>query len=194
MVLDTANPGLVVVLNGASSSGKTSIAREMAAALQRPTALVSVDSPLSLLSRSPAYAITSAAHAFSAMATNPRLGVVWPNVVAAITSAGEHAGRGEVAIVDVVVTHPVPAAFIGRAIAPSGLIVGVHCAIEELERRERRRPTRRGLASRQFASVHKHLTYDLIVDTTATTAEECASTVSASVLHRLRSLDPRAAP
>lgn len=55
------------------------------------------------------------------------------------------------------------------------VLVGVHCSLEELERREQTRGDRpAGLAARQFTRVHAHGVYDLTCDTTATPAAECA--------------------
>jgi chloramphenicol 3-O phosphotransferase len=181
----TTGRGLVVVLNGASSSGKTSIARALPPMLRVPTERVSVDAPLSLLPRSLADAFAGTSRWAKAVATVVSLGVVWPNVVAAIGAGLRRAERGQVAIVDVVVTNAVPPAFIQQSIGPRGLIVAVRCSLDELERREHRRPTRRGLAARQFPTVHEHLEYDVSVDTTDTTVEACAGTVAESILARL---------
>jgi len=58
--------------------------------------------------------------------------------------------------------------------------IGVRCAPEVAEVRERRRPDRvGGMARLQAARVHEGVVYDLIVDTTATSAAECARTVAA---------------
>jgi chloramphenicol 3-O phosphotransferase len=181
----TACRGLVVVLNGASSSGKTSIARALPPLLRVPAELVSVDAPLSLLPRSLSDAFAGTSRWVRAVATDVSLGVVWPNVVAAIGAALRHAERGQVAIVDLVVTNAVPAAFIRQSIGPRGLIVAVRCSLEELERREHRRPTRRGLAARQFPTVHEHLEYDVSVDSTDATVEACAGTIADSIVARL---------
>lgn len=177
--------GLVVVLNGPSSSGKTSIARALPAALGRAIELVSVDAPLSLMPRSPSDAFIGTARWARAIADDTALGIGWPNVVAAIGVASRHAERGQVAVVDVVVTHARPAAFVARSLQAKDLLVGVRCSLDELQRRERRRPTRRGLAAKQFPSVHDHLRYDVVVDTTEATVEGCATAIAAAVLARL---------
>ncbi len=55
------------------------------------------------------------------------------------------------------------------------LRVGVQCPIEELERREKARGDREvGMARQQIESVHAYVPYDIEVDTFLNTAEECA--------------------
>jgi len=54
-------------------------------------------------------------------------------------------------------------------------LVGVHCSLEELERRERLRGDRQpGLAREQQATIHTGVIYDIEVDTTSSTPEACA--------------------
>jgi len=58
--------------------------------------------------------------------------------------------------------------------------VGVRCAPEVAEVRERSRADRvAGMARLQATRVHQGVGYDLIVDTTATSAAECARTIAA---------------
>ena len=59
------------------------------------------------------------------------------------------------------------------------VLVGVHCDPEELERRERARGDRRpGQGASQLARVHAHARYDVEVDTTKTSASDCALRIS----------------
>ncbi|MET8976445.1 hypothetical protein ABZX85_12605 [Streptomyces sp. NPDC004539] len=58
---------------------------------------------------------------------------------------------------------------------PGWRLVGVHCALPELERRERERGDRTpGLAARQLAQVHAHGLYDVECDTSVDGPAECA--------------------
>ena len=58
------------------------------------------------------------------------------------------------------------------------IFVGLYCPLEELERRERRRGDREiGLAKFQHQIVHAHGVYDIELDTSALTSEECASII-----------------
>ncbi len=59
--------------------------------------------------------------------------------------------------------------------------VGVHCPLEKLREREKQRGDRAiGLAERQFPQVHVHGPYDLEVDTSAASPEECAERILAA--------------
>jgi len=55
-------------------------------------------------------------------------------------------------------------------------LVGVHCSIEELVRRERARGDREhGLAESQVGRIHEGREYDFSVDTSRSSPEECAN-------------------
>ena len=57
--------------------------------------------------------------------------------------------------------------------------IGVRCAPEVAEARERSRSDRvGGMARLQATRVHQGVAYDLIVDTTAASAADCARTVA----------------
>jgi len=61
------------------------------------------------------------------------------------------------------------------------LIVGVHCPLEILRSRESARGDRRiGLAEIQYSMVHKDREYDLEVDTSIQSSEDCASEILAA--------------
>jgi chloramphenicol 3-O phosphotransferase len=65
------------------------------------------------------------------------------------------------------------------------LWVRVDCPIDVLEAREQERGDRLpGLARSQLATVHRHPTYDLVVDTAASDAAACAARVAAAVRDR----------
>jgi chloramphenicol 3-O phosphotransferase len=61
-------------------------------------------------------------------------------------------------------------------------LVGVHCPLPELERRERARGDRPpGLAAHQYAVVHAHGVYDVECDTDAASPRACAELIKAHV-------------
>lgn len=61
-------------------------------------------------------------------------------------------------------------------------LVGVHCSIEELERREKARGDRQiGLAREQQATIHKSAIYDIEVDTSVLSVEECALMIKSKI-------------
>lgn len=58
------------------------------------------------------------------------------------------------------------------------LFVGLHCPLDELERRERRRDARRqGFARQQYEAIHAGKVYDVRLDTSALDPEECVARV-----------------
>lgn len=61
-------------------------------------------------------------------------------------------------------------------------LVGVHCSLAELERRERERGDRMvGLAQQQFHAIHEHAMYDVEVDTSVASLLECVEQIKATV-------------
>ena len=94
--------------------------------------------------------------------------------IAALVTAGNN----------VIVDHMLQEAAWGREcaalLAPfRAILVGVHCPLVELERREAARTDRSiGLAKFQWARVHAHQLYDLEVDTSTQRPEECAGHIS----------------
>jgi len=61
-------------------------------------------------------------------------------------------------------------------------LIGVHCSIEELERREKARGDREiGLAREQQATIHNSVIYDIEVDTSELSVEECALTIKSKI-------------
>ena len=60
----------------------------------------------------------------------------------------------------------------------SVFFVGVHCPLEELERRENERKERKGgMARMQFDQVHTIAIYDVEVDTSVLNPQECAEII-----------------
>jgi chloramphenicol 3-O phosphotransferase len=63
-------------------------------------------------------------------------------------------------------------------------LIGLHCPLEVLEQREKDRKDRTlGQAKLQYEVIHKYTQYDLELDTSKLTAEECAE----QVIERLKS-------
>ena len=61
------------------------------------------------------------------------------------------------------------------------LWVGIHCSLDILRSRERARGDRGvGLAERQYAQVHRHRAYDIDLDTSSVSPEECAQRILAA--------------
>jgi chloramphenicol 3-O phosphotransferase len=157
----------VVYLNGVSSAGKSTLARALVDAMQEPYCLVSMDTfegmaqrrfPLPGAMDFYSTCLVPLMHHAAAAFADAGLGVVVDAVVARADWLRDAARQ-----------------LSGRRV----LLVGVHCDLEELRRRERERGDRgAGKAEAQLAFVHSVVRelcgYDFEVDTTRTSAEECA--------------------
>ena len=166
-----ARPGQVLVLNGTSSSGKTSLAKALQALLAEPHQHVQLDAFRAMepagywdgLDNDTAKArIAALCHAMHAS-------------VAAFVRNGQHV------ILDTVLDRASAARYLLDDLGSIGFsLIGVHCALDELERRETARSDRpSGLARRHFATIHAGRTYDFSVDTTHTSAAACAAEIAA---------------
>ena len=152
--------GTIIFLNGTSSSGKTSLARALQAALPESFLHVAGDHFAAMLPRRPVdaptlLALTSVMHRSIAALAESGANVVVDTVVSNKTWLRE--------CVDLLAGHTV-------------LFVGVRCPLPELERRERERGDRRpGQAADQLAFVHAHGLYDFELDTSTVSPEEAPS-------------------
>jgi chloramphenicol 3-O phosphotransferase len=159
-------PGRLILLNGTSSSGKSSIAKELLATLDGTWFHLGVDQFHHIRARRDWTDET-----FLPVFQRTVLG--FHRAVAGMASAGN----------DVVVDHVLGerwrladclTIFEGFPV----LFVGVRCSLPELERRERERGNRTvGRAAVQFPLVHQHGIYDLEVDSERHTPAECAALI-----------------
>lgn len=157
----------MVYLNGVSSAGKSTLARALVDAMEEPYCLVSMDAFEGMAQRRfllpgamdfYGTCLVPLMHHAAAAFAGAQLGVVVDAVVARaewLRDAAEQLSAYRV------------------------LLVGVHCELEELRRRERARGDRGvGKAEAQLAFVHPIVRelcgYDCEVDTTRASAEECA--------------------
>ena len=160
--------GRIVFLNGASSSGKSSIAKALQEKIDEPCIHLCIDDYL---------------RAFQKGLWDKKQVVQqrWPQIVSGFHAAAAAIARaGNLLIVDDVLEENPPwvesllELFEGLEV----IFVGVHCPLEELERREKGRGDRRkGLARLQFDQVHSGVFYDVNVDTSILSPEECASRI-----------------
>jgi chloramphenicol 3-O phosphotransferase len=157
----------VIFLNGASSSGKTSIARELQKVLSEPYLHVSVDAFLHQL---PAFLLADGA----------RLAQEFPRLLAGFNSSSAAIARaGNSIIVDTVLEEPSWVAPCVMAFEGLDVVfVAVRCSLEVLERREKARGDRRaGLARYQYGRVHSICVYDLEVDSSIMPLDACVSRI-----------------
>ena len=163
-------PGQIVFLNGASSSGKSSIASELLLILDRPWFHLSVDAINGMRARQRTLELGPAE--LAAALTRTRAG--FHRAVAGLALAGN----------DVVADHVLSEQWrlLDCLQVMSGLsvvFVGVHCSPEELRRRELERGDREvGQAASQQQQVHAHRIYDLECDTTTASPRQCAVLIS----------------
>lgn len=169
-------PGRIILLNGTSSSGKTSVLRAVQASFAEPYLDLGIDKfiwamPERYLDRP-----------------------LWDDVLGLATQAGETGHRlfgamhhaiaaaarqGMNVVADHVLVEP-------RWVAECAVLfhdlpawlVAVRCPLSVLEARERARKNRTlGQARAQFELVHAHAVYDLEVDTSLMSPEECARAI-----------------
>jgi chloramphenicol 3-O phosphotransferase len=171
--------GKVVILNGTSSSGKTSVAQALQEMTEELYLHVSLDDFYAML---PDWFRRSRSER-------------WPTLTlhmqrALFSTAAVLAEQGYHVVVDTALLDPQDLqACIHALQGHYALLVGLHCSLEETERRERKRGDRVvGLARWQFPLVHDHGLYDLEVDTSSLTPQECAMKIQ----ERLRRSRPDA--
>jgi chloramphenicol 3-O phosphotransferase len=156
--------GRIILLNGASSSGKSSIARAVQAKIEAPFWHISIDHlrdagvlPMDRF-RSGEFKWSDAREAFFQGFER---------------SLAAYVQSGNSLIVEYIVeTMASMRRLIGLLGGGDVFFVGVHCDLEELERRERARGDRSvGDAHRDFHTVHAHCAYDAELDATVLPAE-----------------------
>jgi chloramphenicol 3-O phosphotransferase len=152
--------GSIILLHGASSSGKSTIARALQARLPLPFWHISIDH-LRDAGVLPLERIRRGEFPWAEMREAFFLG--FERSLMAYAETGNHL------IVEYIIETP---EWMQRLVATLGrfdvFFVGVHCPLDELERRERARGDRPvGDARRDFFTVHPHAQYDFEVDATA---------------------------
>lgn len=165
--------GRVVVLNGASSSGKSTLAKHLQA-LSTSEAFQHVSLDAFRAMEPPGYWSASTKE-------------LWPFRTEALcrsinAAAAAYARAGESVIVD----HVLPAqgwSWMAEDLAGlQVLVVGVHCDPEELVRREQARGDRpAGLAASQVG-LHRERAYDFELNTTRLDSTDCAKMLHAWLL------------
>jgi chloramphenicol 3-O phosphotransferase len=186
-------PGNIILLNGTSSSGKTTLAKALQGALEQPYFHVDVD--LFQQSFPPGFLVygdgltPAAVEGWLAVFRDDtlvevrmgpagyRLAAGLYRAIAGWASAGNHL------IVDTAITHPrILAEAVQALYWLPVLFVGVRCQLEIAEQREVARGNRaRGGARTFYASAHAHGLYDLEVDTSFASPGECAQVIKAAI-------------
>jgi chloramphenicol 3-O phosphotransferase len=169
---DGREPGKIILINGASSAGKSTLARALQQKLREPFLHWSFDH----LRASDALPMTRIRNG----------DLDWARMRPAVFD-GFHrclsalAGAGNNLIVDHIIEQEQWLADLVKLLAPFDVFFGgVHCPLPELERRARQREDRRpGEARRDFDSVHRFTQYDLEIDATQPTDGNVARLLTA---------------
>jgi chloramphenicol 3-O phosphotransferase len=168
--------GAIILLNGASSAGKSTLARALQEAMPVPFLRFSLD----IFLFSGEVLPTRRDGAFARSALRRRLFDGYFGCLGALAAAGN----------GLIVDHIIESAdHHARLVAALNgfdvFFVGVHCPLAELERRERARGDRRpGEAAQDLRVVHGFGPYDIEVDSTLP-AEANAATIAAAWRARL---------
>ena len=190
-----ATPGKIVLLNGASSAGKTTLARELQRLWPGPLQHIALDQfrdgmasqyrgMNSQIGEPGARGLNVVpVQTPNGVVTELRFGDVGRRMLNAMhRAAAAFAASGVDVVLDDLLLEPV---FLHDYLdALDGLavtFVGVQCDLPTLNQREAGRPGRfPGTAAAHFAQLHEHCLYDVEVDTAAHLPRECAARVLAA--------------
>lgn len=168
--------GTIVILNGTSSSGKTSLVKALQNLLDEPFLDAGLDRFLWMLPprylRPPLWDEVLG-RAVEAGPAGHRLVAGMHHAIEALSRSGCNV------IADHVLVEPAWLHECSRLFADlPAYLVGVYCPLAVLEERERERKDRTwGQARAQLGRVHAHGIYDVEVDTYKASPEECALSI-----------------
>lgn len=155
--------GKVIVLNGTSSAGKTTLARELQSQSDKIYLLCSLDAFWDMTP----YEVTAGSNNF------PHMKLALAKSVRALAETGHNV------IVDIVFCgHKTYIELTQELKGLNFKIVKVDCPLDELENREFARGDREiGLAKLQYENVHDGVIYDLNINTLVNSPKQCAQLV-----------------
>jgi chloramphenicol 3-O phosphotransferase len=153
--------GKIILISGTSSSGKSTLAKGLQKSLADPFLHLQLDSYIEMLPRTDDWEM------FQRMVRGLN------RSIAVMTEEGNNL------IVDhVLIDNAWLEQLIELLSERYVLFVGLDCPLEELEHRESKRDARRqGFARQQFENIHTDKIYDLKLDTSVLSAEECVERV-----------------
>jgi chloramphenicol 3-O phosphotransferase len=165
--------GRIILLNGASSSGKTSIGHALLPLLPDPWFLIPADAIGAMRSTVHTRVLDDAE--IADMLVRTRRG--YHRAVAALASAGN----------DVIMDYPLSEQWrltdlLMTLTGYDVTLVEVRCSAAELDRRERARGDRPPGLARSQTVVYAHGTPDIAVDTTDTSPADCARQIAGLLL------------
>ena len=159
--------GNVIVLNGTSSSGKTTIARQLQSTLPEVYLLCSLDAFWDMTP----YKIPAGSSNF------PNMKLALAKSVKALAETGHNV------IVDIVFCGQKTYFELTSELKQLTLnIIKVECPLVELEKRELARGDRNiGLAKSQYESIHNDVLYDFVINTKTNSPQQCAQKIIESM-------------
>lgn len=170
-------PGKIILLNGTSSSGKSSILAALQNLLDEPYLNAGLDKfiwmlPKRYLDRPLWDEVLGLASEAGAMGHHLAQGM--HRSIAALSRCGLNV------LADHVLVEPGWVSDCAQVFAGlPAYLIGIRCPLEVLEQREKERRDRTlGQARQQFERAHTHRVYDLEVDTSTDSAEECARRIA----------------
>jgi chloramphenicol 3-O phosphotransferase len=169
---DHREPGKIILINGASSAGKSTLARSLQQKLHEPFLHLSFDH-LRESNALPMARIRNGELDWALM--RPAVFDGFHRCLPAFAKAGNNL------IVDHIIEQEQWMDDLVRLLTPFDVFfVGVHCPLPELERRERHRGDRRiGDARADFYSVHRFTKYDFDIDGSQATGSNVARLITA---------------
>ena len=167
--MDHTSSGQIILLNGTSSSGKSTLAKALQGVLEQPYLHIDGD-------------------AFWQFFPDPYFDGrpdeeyrPWRNrfLPACYATCATYAHHGINVIIDEVLTKPMTLTWLQEALTGLDVVfVGLHCGLDELEQREQARGNRTiGLARFQYPNIHIHGAYDLEVNTELNNPYTCAQQI-----------------
>jgi len=168
----------VIVLNGASSVGKSTLAVAVQNLLPKPFLHVGVDTLLAAMPPSSAGIAVADDGSVAVAGDFQRLELAWYAGLAAMASCGAGLIIDEVFLAGQTSQQRLANA-LGNV---STMWIGVHCRLDIAVNREANRPDRStGMAASQASAVHGGVKYDLEIDTTDRTPSNCARDILGSI-------------
>ena len=166
----------IIFINGTSSSGKTSLLKALQAKLTEPYLDMGIDRFIWMLPKRYLDRPLWDDVLGKAVQSGPLGLVLFSGMHHAIAAAAK---RGLNVIADHVFVEK---AWVDECAALfaelNAYLIGLHCPLEVLEQREKDRKDRTlGQAREQFDVIHKYVVYDLELDTSTLTVEECVEKV-----------------
>jgi chloramphenicol 3-O phosphotransferase len=188
MSIETTNhPSTIIILNGASSSGKTSIAEQLQKILKAPFLHIGISNFIKMLP--PGYFDTRPNEGFYCQPTEEEYGTALSITIGPVAQKLLNGMRHAIAaladqqnnlIVEELLLNSNEIDEYGALLRPYTVYaIGVHAPLEVIEDREHKRSNRYpGSARGEYEIVHANKTYDLIIDTSTTSPEAAALLIS----------------